>query len=288
MVFRLGEISFQPKDSPTSIRIRRGVNLPEQERLVAGPTLQDIGGKLTTIEMDIRLHVSIGPVRERLDAFKALMLSREPKPFINGAGYSEGDFVISDIDSSYEQLDGLGRLIEVQLSVSLKEYLELNSPDAETLAAQKAATATITANPILVNPSIKYQSPKALAMKDITSSVSSAGTAATAAKQVASVPDLAKKNINEFQQALTTARTSIVSAREKVTEIQSEISNAAALQNSLENTLTTVEDSMQYLVDNPLDPDVNIIKSYGDLLDSGIGSILTQSSELATLTTLRR
>lgn len=287
MVFRFGDIEFQPmRSDPTSITIERGVNLAEQERLSGGPTLQDVGGVLTRIEMDLFLHASLGNVRDRYDAFLVAMRNKEPHAFINGAGFTEGDFVITSIRAKYNQLDAQGRLIQVDLAVSFKEYIEAELEDREELAARKAAVATISANPITVAPTVKYQTPKSAVMREITTSVSSVGTAAAAGKTAASIPDVVKREANKAKQALVTARDSLAKARTGVDQIQSQISNAIALKSVLTSTLDTVNQMYDEIETG--DPTPGVLGGLSQSLESGIDGIMAQSAQLATLTALRK
>lgn len=286
VVYRFGDIVFQPTSAPNSFRVSEGVNLVEQERLVGAPTLQDVGGVLKTIEWEIELLQVFGDVRARFEEFRNLMLSREPKPLINSTGFSEGDYVIANMTRGIQRTDHMGRMTQVNLTITLKEFIDVESPDKEALAAKNQAIALASKTPLTTNAVFKPQTPQSLVMRDIVAGNAAAISAAAAGKQASSVPDVAARNINQATKSLETARRVWGQAKDSLNTVSGLISNASALDANLSSGLSTIGALTSAMTETV--PNLTQIRSLSNSLESVASTVMSGAAQLATVTVLRK
>lgn len=285
-VYQFGDIKFSPLTAPTEMSTEIAINYVEKPRLLNKPTLESVGGVLTTIEMDIQLHYSFCNVTQTYDAFRFAMLSKEPKALINGLGFSEGDFVITRIRKDINNVDQKGRPLIVTLNVSFKEYVPDELEDAEEVKARRDAVALISANPITVTPVPKFTTPQSLVMRDVVAGVASAKSATSNAKKAAAVPALAKKYVSEMNRGLESAKRQVTAARSGVDAITGKITNAVQLKDSM----TAVIAQVDALMTEGLVPEPNLdnIKNVSNVLDTNVDVLMSASSQLANVITLRK
>ena len=122
----LGEIEFEVLNTPQSLTFSRGWNFVEHSRIDGKPTIQRVGGVLSTVNLGIRLHRAFTNVQERID--ELIDLSDEQKPLsLVLADIHEGEFVITNLEIIYQRLiAGDGQeplLLWADLSLSLLEHV---------------------------------------------------------------------------------------------------------------------------------------------------------------------
>lgn len=288
IVYQLGDIKFTPNNMPSDWTLEEGMNYAEMDRLQGLPTLQQVGGVLAKLEWEIHMHLmnTGGNIREAVEALTGLMYSAEAKPLINGVGSKVADFVITKAITRVNKTDGKGRYLDVSMSISLLQFVSGEEKDDEEIKARRAALATIEANPITVTPTVKYQTPQAMVMRDIVTTTASAGTAASAAKKAADVPALAKKYVREMNGALTTGKAALTTARAGVDAVAGKISNAVALKSSMDGVLATINSMLSAgAVDSP---NLGTLNNLSTTLESGMDVLMSTASQLALVTILRK
>ena len=122
----LGEIEFEVLNTPQSLTFSRGWNFVEHSRIDGKPTIQRVGGVLSTVNLGIRLHRAFTNVQDRID--ELIDLSDEQKPLtLVLADIHEGEFVITNLEIIYQRLiAGDGQeplLLWADLSLSLLEHV---------------------------------------------------------------------------------------------------------------------------------------------------------------------
>lgn len=286
MVYQLGDIVFKPISMPSGFALEKSVNLVEKPRILGKPTLQDVGGVLDVINWEINLHWTFCDVREAVNKFQALMVTKEPKELIAGTGRSEGEFVVTQANVTYDKTDAKGKLLQAKMSIQLKEYVTAEVEDKEAIAARRAAVATISAKPITVTQVPKFQNPQSICMRDIVVTNAATGSAVSAAKKAQSIPDLAKKHVNEMNQALQTGKNSIASARSKVDALSNKVSNTVALKESMDSVISNINSLI--VAGNVPEPNLTTIKNLANTLETSTQTLMSSSSILATVITLRK
>jgi len=285
MLYQLGEIEFlRPLDGPTSFAKTKSANFAEMERIEGPPTLQKLGGVLTTIELDMYLHHSFTNVRQALNKFDAALDAGESLTLINGLGDVEGDFVITDLRTIYEGTDDVGRLMSASITVSLKEFVPADPAQADRAKAKKAGFANLTSNPVISTPVNKFQTPQISLMQDIVETQTNARSASASIKKAASLPALAKTYTSQALKALTKAKTAATKARNGVDAAASKISNAAALKSNLESVISSVTSISTTISGGTVSDGVAVTAS----IDSNINTLMTTAAHLTQVIVLRK
>lgn len=284
MLYKLGDIVFEPLTGPSSFSRSEAVNVIEKPRLEGKPTLEMVGGILTRIELRIRLHWQIQNVQGAIRDLRDAMIKGDPMAFIRGTGYSEGDYVLTSLDITVEKTDGEGRLMLAEANIRLLEYVTENVESSDAIAARKKAFATIEAKPILVNPKPQFQSPQSLTMRNITSSAASARSASAKLKKAQALPALAKKYMDEANRGLARAKQFSQDAKAGVDAVAGKISNAVALKARLDEVVATIDSIKSDFTEVNL-PNIRTL-SFG--LDRNISNLMSASAELTNITALRK
>lgn len=87
------------------------------------PRLQHTGAGLDEISFSVRLDIALGlnPSEELAKFREILAMGDAHKLIINGKVLA--DFVLTNLEESWKQVDNKGRLLVVVLGISLKEYI---------------------------------------------------------------------------------------------------------------------------------------------------------------------
>lgn len=284
MIYQLGDIKFEPINGPQSFVKEKATNFAEQERLEGSPTLQLVGGVLTTIDIDITLHNKFGSILDMIHKLDTARLKGESLPLVNGVGYYEGEYVIERLRTTYSKTDNVGNLIEAQVGLSLREFV-VDDPVAQSaLKARKQGIANIQANPIVINPVPTFQSPTSLAMRDITATQADAASASSNLKKAASIPALAKGLMQTALRSLDRAKASTELAKTEVDRVATQITNAAALKGSLDSVLS----SIGTITSNFTEANLPSIRLATIGLDQSLSVLRTTATQLTKVTVLRK
>lgn len=289
MLYQLGRLKFEPLNGPRSFTKKEPENFVSQDRLVGKPTLQRIGGALITASIDMHFHYTFINVRQALSDIRLIKTTGEPVDFVNGYGFSEGMFVIEDMNVSVTKTDAQGYLLEADVSVQLLEYVSPNPEKAADVAARKAGLANASANPILITPTVKFATPESLVMRDIVSTNASGASASAAVKKANSLQTQSTKYVAMAKRGLEKAQADSQKAKAGVDAIAGKISNAAALKSRLDDVAASTQYILSQIVDGTLPPPTLSNMRQGSLvLDANLTNLLSTASELSNVITLRK
>lgn len=125
----IGDFQFEPLGGPTDFSAVFGVEYAEQARVGRKPVLQAVGDKLDTITLQVRFHPTINadPQASVAALVKALR-DRQVMGLVLGtsadSGIFAGEFVLTDINQQVQEFWPNGLLKWVEVSLSLKEWVE--------------------------------------------------------------------------------------------------------------------------------------------------------------------
>lgn len=118
----LGNIIFQPLNSPQSFESSRGWDFAEHKTIESAPKLQWIGEALEEVSLDILLHVLVNnPAVDRATLYAAAGAHRA-LALVWGNGQHRGYYVITSIAESASKLGGDGSIISLTLKLKLKQW----------------------------------------------------------------------------------------------------------------------------------------------------------------------
>lgn len=121
----LGGTAFEV--SPSRIRTFSGLQRTGSARyaehvpIASKPVQEFLGPGSNTVSFSMTLHARLGVVpMEEIARLRGYMLTGEVVPLFIGEEML-GDYVIETLGESYNEIDGQGRVIVVEINVSLKE-----------------------------------------------------------------------------------------------------------------------------------------------------------------------
>ena len=114
--FRDFQIQRSAKYSEHAIHGRKGL-------------LEFSGLSASTASLNIRLDAGLGVnPKEELTALRDILNNHEALPFIlDGEPQGDGLWVLESLSESYEIIDNKGAVIAVEVSLKLKEYIEVSA-----------------------------------------------------------------------------------------------------------------------------------------------------------------
>ena len=132
----LDDIEFEVSDE--KVRTFRDLNLNKSAKFAAHEIhnkkalLEFTGFDADDLSLKIDINSALGvDVKEELDALHDLFNNHEAVPFIlNGEPQGEGLWVLESLDEDFSMINNKGELVRVELSLKLKEYLELDGEES--------------------------------------------------------------------------------------------------------------------------------------------------------------
>lgn len=131
MFAQLGKTVFQAVFSFAEDSEQGAASYAEHALLDGKPRLQKTGVGLTERSIKIMLHNSFCVPQDELNKLKDSRDQGEILPLIWGNGLVEGDFVITDLSASKEDVAPNGTVICYSVSINLKEFVSPNKLQSE-------------------------------------------------------------------------------------------------------------------------------------------------------------
>lgn len=281
--FLLGDIKFEPINSPTSFEIREGVNLVEKDRIENKNTIQLVGGVLKKISISVKLHWTFSDVRADWQKLRDAMYAAEPLTFSYGNGVVEGDFLISNMSTPIERTSTNGVLLSITTNLELIESVTDETLDAQALYDRQRAFALVSANPIESRPVPVFPFPPSMVMRNISSATAASASASENVKKAASLPQQAKKYTDMATRNIDRAKAASTSAIAGINTVTDKINNSVALKTNLETVLSSLTGLGGALQNGSVLNALNL--SY--VLDQNLGALKSASSQLAAVVALR-
>lgn len=129
MYAQLGDIQFEGLLGFTSLDHTLASKFAETPIIEGKPRLQYTGEELDDISFTMRLHASFCDPEFQFQKLNNKRTSQEVLPLLNGDGLFYGNFVIEQIKKGIAHTSPTGFIVDLELSVTLKEFY---SPDINT------------------------------------------------------------------------------------------------------------------------------------------------------------
>ncbi len=143
MYAQLGDIVFEPITGFTEFSRKRETEIAQHSRINRKARLQNTGEKLDEITIKIKFHFLFANPEESIAELQDARQNGAILPFVWGNGVFVGNFVITTIAESLLQNDDVGNIKEVELDVSLIEYVEEDPAAQKQIEARKRGFANV-------------------------------------------------------------------------------------------------------------------------------------------------
>lgn len=122
----LGTISFKADESPAAMRVKEATEWVEMPRIDAKALLQNVGHKLTEIDLSFTFSAGWCNPEQQLQRLRTAMLERQPM-FLAWGGY-DGYYVVKDVSSVVRDTLPTGEVLHMGVTVSLLETMDRPTP----------------------------------------------------------------------------------------------------------------------------------------------------------------
>ncbi|MBF2054705.1 MAG: phage tail protein [Candidatus Sericytochromatia bacterium] len=119
----LGELAVELLSAPTSFETRSTANYAEHQLIGRKSALQYVGHTPDDIVIAIRLHGIFTDPATEMQQLNDLKDNKTVFPLVFGSGEYKGTFVLKETSVSLTHTDGEGRIIALEASLSLAEYI---------------------------------------------------------------------------------------------------------------------------------------------------------------------
>lgn len=250
MFFQLGDKQFKGSYSPTSWSSTGNDAVYAQLQLINGkPRLQKTGDQLETVSLSIKLRPEYCIPAAELKDLEAWQAAGEILPLLLGNGQYVKDFVIQNISRQYQQCLDDGTPVELDLNVTLLEYVAYSKAEQENLAARKKALAVGDKEQIVKLPA-QPKTPEADAHAAIMQSITEMNDLNAKAETAVSSSN-PEAMLNNLKQRAEKCQNALTSARNKVQTVQNTIQGGVNIYNSIINAGGMVA-QLQGLLSPPL------------------------------------
>lgn len=220
----LGSIRFMGVNAPTSVSSTYGANYVEHPLIEGKPRLQRVGTNLETLDLEIQLLSSFCVPEQELQKLYTLLESTEIVPLIFGSGLVYGNFVVKDVNLTYDRQDPQGRILACTVAVSLLESYNPGDPTDNRSAGFARARALA---PVTV-PTVTPFGDAAVFSSSITSAAARTVQVEVLMVQIENDPALDVSNLQKIDVALQAQEADITTAAQLANDTQSSIYAAAA------------------------------------------------------------
>lgn len=184
----LGDIQFEWITYFDGLDAKFAVDYAEHALIEGKPRLQRVADKLDEFTIALKFHrYFCDPVAE-LERLRKAMKSYQAQAFVLGNGDYKGWFVITEVDATSKQTTADGTLIELEASMTLREYVgdKLNPlPPPAIQPKQPPVAAKLV--PDIASIAANAESATRAAIRDTVSLASQAGSALRLVTDAASV-----------------------------------------------------------------------------------------------------
>ena len=133
MIGSFGDVVFEVSTDIVrtfrDFQIQRSAKFSEHAIHGGKALLEFTGQSPASMSLSIRLDAGLGVnPKEELDTLHEILNNHEAVPFIlDGEPQGDGLWVLESLDESYEVIDNHGTFIALNVSLKLKEYIEVDS-----------------------------------------------------------------------------------------------------------------------------------------------------------------
>jgi phage protein U len=242
MYAQLGDIKFEGMLGFTDLDHSSSANYAEHALILGKPRLQRVGTNLDEVKATMLFHSRFCDPEAQISSLYSAMLDGEVMPFINGAGDVVGDFVITNISRRPEQTDALGRLIAVEVDVTMREFYDAEMIKRREEEAKANGFANAQNDPIQSIASVPPQTLQAAAAADITAATADFNNVSNDLKQVTEgTSSNVEDSYRRAERGLTSMKDRTASAIEKINETTGAIyDDTRDLADDLNDVLSTI------------------------------------------------
>lgn len=148
MFAQLGSTVFQNLLGFSDLSRSGEATYAEHKPLIGKPRLQSTGLNLDEISLTIRLHAAFCSPKKELDLLKEYRDNSGILPFVLGTGEVVGNFLITTLSEVIEDADSVGNIFCYNVSLTLKECVQINQLQAAQMESKKEATAVGNIKPV--------------------------------------------------------------------------------------------------------------------------------------------
>lgn len=240
MYAKLGTIEYAGLISFSGMEKTDSVNYAEHALIYDTPRLQKVSSRnLREIPLNFHFSVAFCDPEEEAENLVLLMNAGEILPMVDGNGKSYGDYVITSITQTVNQTDTKGKWTDINLNLSLKEYIA-----PKTLGSKKSGFAKAENSPLKVKNLNRNQGQASAIQNTQTDIVSSQNKMDGALNN-------AKKQPTRFERFMSAASQAIGKIQAAHAKIDTQISafqqKLEVIQDAADSVLQTVKDTQQRL-----------------------------------------
>jgi len=250
---------------------RTEASYADHEVIEGKPVSQKIGNQLDTIRFDIQLHHSFIDVQAGVETLRQACVNGDVLPLISGDGNNYGKFTIRTIDEMHEQTFPNGQVMLANLSVELREHVEISENAASGFASRagrvKSARVFNGEGKLIMQSSVQ-----------VTADAYSAGNhIADSAKGIAGA-------VKKAQRALKKARNGLLKTQQLLDQAKMVILAKDRVVNDINRTQQAVQNATDALAQG----DINGAIQANRELQNGVSAMNGGLSEVAVYTATRQ
>lgn len=160
MYASLGDIFiFEGVKSFNSLSDKRETKYARQALISGKPNPQRGNDELIEFSMSILFNRAFCVPEEEWLRLENARVKGEIMPFIYGNGYKEGDFVITTLERTINQTDGIGNFVDITVNIGLLEFPAANSAAKQLEQDKKNAFAISSNRPLPANTVTQPENP---------------------------------------------------------------------------------------------------------------------------------
>jgi phage protein U len=235
MYAQLGNIRFEGLKGFSNFSHERGVNYAQHELINGKPRLQAVGDNLDSISFGMYLHSQFTNPEADIETLRLSMQNREVLPLILGNGRVLGFFVIPNFSQVNSFTDPLGNLIETTLNIELLESFTDDPLRESELQAINQAFATSARNSN-VRSVLPAKLSQGMTMNTEISHIQTSTTlTGIYTAKIEAIPSRSEYWSGKINKSLT-------DIENRLTNVQSILSDASELQAMAENMPSAIND----------------------------------------------
>lgn len=283
MYATLGDIEFSNLLGPSSFSGKDEAAYAQHDVILNKPRLQKMGDQLEEIQLGMLLHNSFCEPAQVLSQLREYTRTGTIVPLIYGTGEVAGEYVVCSIEREQKQTSPDGTLVELQLTVKLKEFFDPNKLGSKELAAKAQAFAFQELKPLPTQFIPQASNPLNLVMGDVADAGSSVA-------EINRTVELLNNGLTTVQRAQATIARMSQKAAQASANIQAKVSQYQALSQAASqlpakaNALNNTALQMGALMPITSIDDVTAVNGN---MQTGIQELNAAAAPLAVLAALR-
>ncbi len=125
------EVSYEKVRTFNDLQVQRSAKFAEHNIHGRKALLEFTGFSPASLSLKVKISAALGiePLEE-LNALREILNKHEAIPFIlDGEPQGDGLWVLEGLDENYEIINNQGKFIEAEVSLKLKEYIEIEDEE---------------------------------------------------------------------------------------------------------------------------------------------------------------